>query len=69
MTPALALCIYDESGRALQALSGSGLCGSAAITLKGVRVQLVTSDAACFESVFPAPAEVDEATAFEDAIR
>jgi hypothetical protein len=113
-----ALCIYDESGLALQALAGSGLCGSkpcwktqsrgfsfkdktggengltslklkgavgkASIKLEGagsqldlplplaaatgVRVQLVTSDAACFESVFPAPAEVDETTAFEDSI-
>jgi hypothetical protein len=114
----VALCIYDESGLALQALAGSGLCGrnpcwklqsrgfsfkdktggengltslklkgavgKAAISLKGagsqldlplplaaatgVRVQLVTSNAACFESVFPAPAETDEPLEYEDSI-
>jgi len=35
----------------------------------GVRAQLVRSDGtACFESVFPAPAEIDEALEFEDSI-
>jgi hypothetical protein len=113
----MALCVYDEGGLALQALAGSGLCGSkpcwktqsrgfsfkdktggengitslklkggdkASISLRGagsqldlplplatatgVRAQLVSSDAACFESVFPAPAETDEALEYEDSI-
>jgi len=37
-------------------------------TATGVRAQLVSSDAACFESVFPPPAERDEALVYEDSI-